>query len=90
MAKFPGLTSKDPLKNGTNFPQTIIEAANTEAFKLALRAQARPHWAFEYFLFLYHQHKFTALFLVHIARAQYISAEDGLYCPLQIRHLDLN
>ena len=24
-------------------PQTIIEAANTEAFKLALRAQARPH-----------------------------------------------
>ena len=28
-------------------------------------------------------------FLVHIARAQHISAEDGLYCPLQIRHLDL-
>ena len=24
-------------------PQTIIEAANTEAFKLALRAQARPN-----------------------------------------------
>ena len=43
-------------------PETIIEAANTEAFKLALRAQARPHWAFEHFLFLYHQHKFTALF----------------------------
>ena len=30
-------------------PQTIIEAANTEAFKLALRAQARPNWAFEHF-----------------------------------------
>ena len=43
-------------------PETIIEAANTEAFKLALRAQARLHWAFELFLFLYHQHKFTALF----------------------------
>ena len=24
-------------------PETIIEAANTEAFKLALRAQASPH-----------------------------------------------
>ena len=33
-----------PLKNGTNFPNgTIIEATNTEAVKLALRAQARPH-----------------------------------------------
>ena len=29
-------------------------------------------------------------FLAHIARAQHISAEDGLYCPLQIRHLDLD
>ena len=90
MAKFPGLTSKDPFKKWNELPEAIIEAANTEAFKLALRAQARLHWAFEYFLFLYHQHKFTALFLVLIARAQYISAEDGLYCPLQIRHLDLN
>ena len=25
-------------------------------------AQARPHWTFEHFLFLYHQHKLTALF----------------------------
>ena len=46
------------------------------------------HWAFEHFSFLYHQHRFTAL--AHIARAQHISAEDGLYCPLQIRHLDLD
>ena len=30
-------------------PETIIEAANTEAFKLALRAQASPHWEFEHF-----------------------------------------
>ena len=29
-------------------------------------------------------------FLAHIARAQHISAEDGLYCPLQITHLDLD
>ena len=26
-------------------------------------------------------------FLTHIARAQHVSAEDGLYCPLQIRQL---
>ena len=78
------------VKEWNKLPETIIEAANTEAFKLAFRAQARPHWAFEHFLFLYHQHKFTALFLAHIARAQHISAEDGLYCPLQIRHLDLD
>ena len=24
---------------------------------------------------------------MHTARAQHISAEDGLHCPLQIRHL---
>ena len=29
-------------------------------------------------------------FLAHIARAQHISAEDGLHCPLQMRHLDLD
>ena len=28
--------------------------------------------------------------LAHIAWAQHISAEDGLYCPLQITHLDLD
>ena len=78
------------VKEWNELPETIIEAANTEAFKLALRAQARFHWAFEHFLFLYHQHKFTALFLAHIARAQHISSDDGLYCPLQIRHLDLD
>ena len=27
-------------------------------------------------------------FLAHTARAQHLSAEDGLHCPLQIRHLD--
>ena len=50
------------IKEWNDLPETIIEATNIEAFKLALRAQARPHWAFELFLFLYHQHKFTALF----------------------------
>ena len=49
-------------KEWNELPETIIEAANTGAFKLALRVQARSHWAFEHFLFLYHQHKFTALF----------------------------
>ena len=29
-------------------------------------------------------------FLAYIARAKHISAEDGLYCPLQIRHLHLD
>ena len=29
-------------------------------------------------------------FLAHIAQAQHISAEDGLYFPLQIRHLNLD
>ena len=42
------------------------------------------------FLFLYHQRKFAALLLAHIARAQHKSGEDGLYCPLQIRHLVLD
>ena len=42
MAKFPGLTSKDPLKKWNELPETIIEAANTEAFKLALRARPGP------------------------------------------------
>ena len=45
---------------------------------------------FEHSLFLYHEHKSTALFLAQIARAQNISDEDGLYCPSQIRHLDLD
>ena len=49
------------VKEWNELPETIIEAANKEAFKLALRAQARPNWAFEHFLFLYHQHKFPAL-----------------------------
>ena len=31
------------VKEWDELPETIIEAANTEAFKLALRAQARPH-----------------------------------------------
>ena len=31
------------VKEWNELPETIIEAANTEAFKLALRAQARPH-----------------------------------------------
>ena len=38
MAFFP-----DALKNGMIFLKQIIEATNIEAFKLALRAQARPH-----------------------------------------------
>ena len=50
------------VKEWNELPGTIIEGTNTEAFKLALRALARPHWAFEHFFFLYHQHKFTALF----------------------------
>ena len=49
------------VKEWNELPGTIIEAANTEAVKLALRAQARPHWAFEHLLFFYHQHKFNAL-----------------------------
>ena len=43
-------------------PETIIEAANTGAFKLALRARASPIENLNIFLFLYHQHKFTLLF----------------------------
>ena len=35
-------------------------------------------------------YNFTALFLAHTARAQHISGEDGLHCPLQIRHLDFD
>ena len=31
------------VKEWNKLPETIIEAANTEAFKLALRTQARPH-----------------------------------------------
>ena len=87
--KIPRVNLTRYVKEWKDLPETI-EAANTEALKLALRAQARPHWAFEHFLFLYHQRKFTALFLAHTARAQHISAEDGLYCPLQTRHLDLD
>ena len=38
------------IKEWNDLPETIIEATNIEAFKLALRAQARPHWAFEHLL----------------------------------------
>ena len=79
------------VKEWNELPETIIEAANTEAFKLALRAQARPNWAFEHFFYFYITSRNSLhCFLAHIARAQHISAEDGLYCPLQIRHLDLD
>ena len=49
------------IKEWNELPKTIIEAANTEAFKLALRAQTRPHFE-HFFILFYHQHKFTALF----------------------------
>ena len=53
-------------------------------------AHARPHWTFEHFLFLYLQHKFTALFFSTHSTSTAQSAEDGLHCPLQTRHLDLD
>ena len=39
------------VKEWNELPETVIEAANTQAFKLALRAPARPHWTFQHFLF---------------------------------------
>ena len=81
------------VKEWNELPETIIEAANTEAFKLALRAQARNGSSIEHlntFHFYITSTNSLHCFLAHIARAQHISAEDGLYCPLQIRHLDLD
>ena len=71
-------------------PETIIEAANTEAFKLALRPRPVPIENLNIFYFYITSTNSLHCFLAHIARAQHISAEDGLYCPLQIRHLDLD
>ena len=46
--------------------------------------------SFNFFYFYITSTNSLHCFLAHIARAQHISAEDGLYCPLQIRHLDLD
>ena len=70
------------------FNQSIIEAANTEAFKLALRAQVRPHWVFEHFLFYISPAQIRCT--VFSTYSTSTAGEDGLYCPLQIRHLVLD
>ena len=41
--KIPRVKLTRYVKEWNELPETIIEAANTEAFKLALRAQARLH-----------------------------------------------
>ena len=46
--------------------------------------------SFNFFYFYITSTNSLHCFLAHIARAQHISAEDGLYCPLQIRNLDLD
>ena len=63
------------LKNGTNFPKQLLQLPTQRPSSLPL-----------YITSTNSLHCFSA----HTARAQHISAEDGLHCPLQIRHLDLD
>ena len=78
------------VKEWNELPETIIEAANTEAFKLALRPRPVPIENLNIFYFYITSTNSLHCFLAHTSRVQHISAEDGLHCPLQIRHLDLD
>ena len=71
----------DPLKNGTNFPKQLLKLPTKRPSSLPWGPKPSPIEHLNTF--------FAALFLAaHIARTQHVSAEDGLYCPLQIKHLD--
>ena len=86
IAFFPGL-----LKNGTNFPkQLLLKLPTQRPSSLPWGSRPGPIEHLNIFLFFFITSTNSPhCFLAHTAQAQHISAEDGLHCPLQIRHLDL-
>ena len=80
----------DPLKNGTNFPKQLLKLPTQRPSSLPWGPRPGPIEHLNIFYFHITSTNSLHCFLAHIARAQHISAEDGLYCPLQIRHLDLD
>ena len=80
----------DPLKNGTNFPKQLLKLPTQRPSSLPWGPRPGPIEHLNFFYFYITSTNSLHCFLAHIARAQHISAEDGLYCPLQIRHLDLD
>ena len=80
----------DPLKNGTNFPKQLLKLPTQRPSSLPWGPRPGPIEHLNIFYFYITSTNSLHCFLAHIARAQHISAEDGLYCPLQIRHLDLD
>ena len=79
----------DPLKNGTNFPKQLLKLPTQRPSSLPWGPRPGSIEHLNTFHF-YITTNSLYCFLAHIARAQHISPEDGLYCPLQIRHLDLD
>ena len=80
----------DRLKNGTNFPKQLLKLPTQRPSSLPWGPRPGPIEHLNFFYFYITSTNSLHCFLAHIARAQHISAEDGLYCPLQIRHLDLD
>ena len=80
----------DPLKNGTNFPKQLLKLPTQRPSSLPWGPRPGPIEHLNFFYFYITSTNSLHCFLAHIARAQHISAEDGLFCPLQIRHLDLD
>ena len=80
----------DPLKNGTNFPKQLLKLPTQRPSSLPWGPRPGPIEHLNFFYFYITSTNSLHCFLAHIARAQHISAEDGLYCPLQIKHLDLD
>ena len=75
-----------PLKNGTNFPEQLLKLPTQRSSSLPWGPRPGPieHLKTCYF-FITSTNSMHCL-LAHRAQAQHISAEDGPYCPLQIRH----
>ena len=76
----------DPLKNGTNFPEQLLKLPTQRPSSLPWGPRPGPIEHLNTFYFFITSTNSMHCFLAHRAQAQHISAEEGPYCPLQIRH----
>ena len=76
----------DPLKNGTNFPEQLLKLPTQGPSSLPWGPRPGPIEHLNTCYFFITSTNSMHCVLAHRAQAQHISAEDGPYCPLQIRH----
>ena len=76
----------DPLKNGTNFPEQLLKLPTQRPSSLPWGPRPGPIEHLNTCYFFITSTNSMHCVLAHRAQAQHISAQDGPYCPLQIRH----